>query len=165
MKRLLLSIALIITVFYCMAQQAFPAFSLTVGSDFKGIMTTQGLECGLYTGNRKHLFMATLSADRIANVDLVSYGKPEKAHPETSLSQRAHAVGIKYACTVASFGPLSMNAVVHPWYAINLGIPSVFYGARLSYWKRDVVAAELLHDPFGGRCVLRFTFTTTFKKG
>jgi hypothetical protein len=165
MKWVLLSITLIISVFSCMAQQAIPAFSLTVGSDFKGIMTTMGLEYGLYTSNRKHLFMATLAADRIANADLISYGKPDRAHPETSLSQRAHAIGIKYSFTVASRGPLSVGAVVHPWYSWNLGLPSVYYGARVTFWKRDIVAAELLHDPFGGRCVLRFVITTTFKKG
>lgn len=165
MRRVLLSIALIVSAMSCPAQQVIPAFSLTVGSDFKGIMTAQGLECGLYTSNRKHLIMATVSADRIANADLVNYGKPDKAHPETSLSQRAHAVGIKYSYTVAGIGPLSVSAVVHPWYAINLRIPSAFYGARLSFWKRDVVAADILHDPFGSRYTLRFTFTTTFKKG
>ncbi|GAA0561674.1 hypothetical protein [Chitinophaga japonensis] len=148
-----------------MAQQPIPAFSLTAGTDFNGVMTALGLEGGIYTANRRHSFMLTFGFDRLTNNDLIKYGRSEFVHPEVSMSEDSYPVGLKYAVKVADGGPVSLSAVVHPWYSINIDRVSGFYGARVVFWKRDIVAAEVLHDPFAGRMMLRFVFTTTFKKG
>lgn len=156
---LMLGLSLIISS-ACFSQAPAPAFSLTTGTDFKGIMSTVGIEAGMYTANRKHSVMATLEADWMKNATLIKYDRPDLVHAETSTGKSSHSIGIKYAARVVNSGAFSVSAIAHPWHSVNLNITSAWYGGRVSITHRgDIVAAEFLHDPFAGRVALRFVFT------
>ncbi|KAA2245514.1 hypothetical protein F0L74_06025 [Chitinophaga agrisoli] len=148
----------------CYGQHVTPAFSLTAGSDFRAGLTSLGIEGGIYTTNRKHSFMATLEADRIDNADLLKYGHPELVHPEITNSVSSHTVGLKYNMRVLNAAPVSLYAVVQPWYSINLNIPSAWAGGRVTWTRKgDMVSVEVMRDVRCNRYAIRLVFTT-FKK-
>jgi hypothetical protein len=164
MKRLFPVLLTLLFALPAFPQQFTPCVSLTAGTDFHNPISMWGMEWGAFTADRKHGLLLITEVDRIVNADLYKYHLDQYAKPGTTMSHDSYSLGLKYVFTAVRIQDVSLQAVVHPWYSVNMRKASGYIGGRLSIrHKGDAIAVELAVDPIVKRVAIRFVGTAFFK--
>lgn len=140
------------------------AIDLSMGSSFKGILTTIGAGAGVISPKGVSALMLTLESDQVFNSDLIAFNMADRIKPLDDGNVFSNNLGIRYTGRIYRMGEFSIHAVVQPWTSLNVHVTSMNIGTQIAFThKGDIIALQYVHDVKYSRNFLKFIFTVTQK--